>query len=156
MRHYRKPSFFRCLPKDVRIHEHFAFIWQRRLRVEIHWIRKLKIELGNPYTTPQFIRADPFHYGNTGEGKPKQARLFHKSIFYQTANRYLSDTVPGRKVFFATPNKELMNRNPSYRMKRSEEKMLILRHVFIYYNQKRVHTSTPNDLPPTVYRKLIT
>ena len=56
--------------------------------------------------------------------------------------------------FFATLKKELLYRVPTYRMKRSEVKTLIFRYVFIYYNQKRVYTSNPSGLPPTVYRKL--
>lgn len=56
--------------------------------------------------------------------------------------------------FFATLKKELLYRIPTYRMKRSEVKSIIFRYVFIYYNQKRVYTSNPKGLPPTVYRKL--
>lgn len=56
--------------------------------------------------------------------------------------------------FFATLKKELLYRIPTYRMKRSEVKTIIFRYVFIYYNQKRVYTSNPKGLPPTVYRKL--
>ena len=56
--------------------------------------------------------------------------------------------------FFATLKKELLYRVPAYRMKRSEVTTLIFRYVFIYYNQKRIYTSNPSGLPPTVYRKL--
>ena len=58
-------------------------------------------------------------------------------------NHYFDDA--RMESFFATLKKELL-----YRMKRSEVKTLIFRYVFIYYNQKRVYTSNPSGLPPTV------
>ncbi len=58
--------------------------------------------------------------------------------------------------FFATLKKELLYRIPTYkmRMEQEQEKAIIFRYVFIYYNQMRVYTSNPGGLPPTVYRRL--
>ena len=54
--------------------------------------------------------------------------------------------------FFATLNKELLYRIPTYRMTKEEVKTIIFRYVFTYYNTVQIHTSNPDGLPPVAYR----
>ena len=55
--------------------------------------------------------------------------------------------------FFATLKKELLYRNPTYKMKMDEVKAIIFRYVFVYYNRIRIYTSNPDGLPPAAYRR---
>ncbi|MDD6764197.1 MAG: IS3 family transposase [Firmicutes bacterium] len=55
--------------------------------------------------------------------------------------------------FFATLKKELLYRNPTYKMKMDEVKAIIFRHVFVYYNRIRIYTLNPDGLPPAAYRR---
>lgn len=57
--------------------------------------------------------------------------------------------------FFATLNKELLYRIPTYRMKMSEVKPWIFKYVFTYYNAVRIYTSNPSGLPPPEYRRIL-
>lgn len=55
--------------------------------------------------------------------------------------------------FFTTLKKELVYKNPTYRMKREAVKRMIFEYVFTYYNRKRIYTANPGGLPPEIYRK---
>ncbi len=56
--------------------------------------------------------------------------------------------------FFAAMKKKLLYLIPTCKMKVTDEKAIIFRYVFGYYNQIRIHKSNLEGLSPAEYRKL--
>lgn len=82
----------------------------------------------------------------------KEELLKHKMIQSLSGVNHCYDNAR-MESFFATLKKELLYRIPTYKMRREEVKSIIFKYVFTYYNQIRIHTSNPNGMPPTEYRR---
>ncbi len=55
--------------------------------------------------------------------------------------------------FFATLKKEKIYRIPTHKMPMETVKTAIFRYIFAYYNRKRITTTNPLGLPPSIYRE---
>lgn len=56
--------------------------------------------------------------------------------------------------FFATLKKDLVYRQPMYRLSCEEVRALVFEWIVGYYNRRRRHTANEGKLPPLVKRKL--
>jgi putative transposase len=56
--------------------------------------------------------------------------------------------------FFATLKKENFYQIPTYKMSKEEDKTVIYRYIFGYYNTILVNSFNPGGWPPSVYKKM--
>ena len=56
--------------------------------------------------------------------------------------------------FFATLKKEKFYQIPTYKMSKEEDKTVIYRYIFGYYNTILVNSFNPGGWPPSVYKKM--